>query len=196
MGENPSYFTSDLTRPVEKVSWFDAALYCNARSKANGYDTVYTYTHRFGGSSCPDLENLGRDLTKNGYRLPTEAEWEYACRAGTTTGYFVGDDSTSVGSYGWYNLNSDSTTHPVATKLPNAWGLYDMAGNVWQWCNDWYKDYADSAVTDPTGPSTGSDCVMRGGSWRYCILNLRSASRNYFSPGGWGLVLGFRCVRR
>ena len=158
LGVNPSKFTGDPTRPVESVTWFDA-VYCNALSKNDGKDTVYTYTGISGvvGDSCYGLTNLNCDSTKNGYRLPTEAEWEYACRAGTSTGYYWGDasDSATISHYAWYYLNSPNGTQPVATKLPNALGLYDMSGNVWQWCNDWYGSYS-------SGVPSGSSRVLRG----------------------------------
>ena len=112
------------------------------------------------------------------YRLPTEAEWEYACRSGTTTAYGFGDDASRLGDYGWFSGNSDSSTHPVGEKKPNAWGLYDMHGGVYEWCQDWYGDYPSGSATDPTGATSGSFRVLRGGGWsngaRYC----RSAYRN------------------
>jgi formylglycine-generating enzyme required for sulfatase activity len=163
MGNNPSYFKgADL--PVEQVSWEDIQYFLQAmNAKNDGYV----------------------------YRLPTEAEWEYACRAGTTTphaGYLDG--------MGWYEVNSGKQTHPVGTKQPNAWGLYDMHGNVWEWCLDWYGDYPSNTVTDPRGPSTGSRRVARGGSWRGPEACCRSANRSINSPGGRGSDLGFRLVRQ
>jgi formylglycine-generating enzyme required for sulfatase activity len=202
MGVNPSYFTGDLNRPVESVSWFDAALYCNKRSKQGGLDTAYRYDAKLvyaGTTTCSLLTNLQVDMTKNGYRLPTEAEWEYTCRAGTTTRCFWGDDSSAGGSYAWDYANSNSTTHPAATKLPNAWGLYDMAGNVWEWCNDWYDTYQSGAQTDPQGAANGSFRVLRGGSWYNDLSgvgDLRSACRGGSSPDGCGDGYGFRCVVR
>ncbi len=209
MGVNPSYFTGVPQRPVEQVTWFDAVLYCNARSRRDGYDTVYSYSSITGapGNGCSNLGNLTMDFTHHGYRLPTEAEWEYACRAGTATDYYWGgsyppliasDTSTIDADAVWWH-NSPDSTQPVASKLPNAWGLYDMAGNVWQWCNDWYGSYSSSAQSDPTGPSSGTYRVMRGGSWANYDYNLRSADRyvsGYAIPGGWNGDNGFRCVRR
>ena len=128
----------------------------------------------------------------NVYRLPTEAEWEYACRAGTTTKYSLGDDDSELGTYAWFTENSGSKSHPVGGKLPNAWGLYDMHGNVWEWCQDWYGAYPDRAVTDPTGTRTGSIRVHRGGSWSHAAENCRSAYRGRGYPSSRYDYSGFR----
>ena len=131
------------------------------------------------------------------YRLPTEAEWEYACRAGTTTRFYYGDDPgyALLGDYAWYSDNSDET-HPVGQKTPNAWGLHDMHGNVWEWCADWYASdyytYTDSL--DPQGPDTGSHRVLRGGDWYGIARDCRSARRGLFNPGATGISIGFRVV--
>lgn len=208
IGWNPSNFTGDSLRPVEQVTWYDVVLYCNKRSKRDGLDTIYTYSDKY---HCRDLYqycfspayiyislvNLTIDLSKNGYRLPTEAEWEYACKAGTTTNYYWGNSID--GNYCWYPSNSNSTTHTVATKLPNAWGLYDMSGNVWEWCNDWYGSYYNSgSQIDPTGPSTGSQRSIRGGAYGNCVIcsGVRSAVRSGSTPDSWSISIGFRCVRR
>ncbi|OQB96022.1 MAG: Serine/threonine-protein kinase pkn1 [Verrucomicrobia bacterium ADurb.Bin122] len=165
MGSNPSSFKGS-DRPVECVSYDDALEFCRkltARERAAGrLPSGYEYT------------------------LPTEAQWEYACRAGTT-----GDYAGSLGSMGWYGANSGNQTHPVAQKQANAWGLYDMHGNVWEWCLDWKGDYAGGTVRDPAGPSSGSYRVYRGGGWGGTASCCRSANRNFFVPG-YRSFLGFR----
>ena len=130
------------------------------------------------------------------YRLPTEAEWEYACRAGSTTRFCFGDGDGQLGSYAWYTKNAydigEKYAHGVGTKQPNVWGLYDMHGNVWEWCEDWYGDYPSGSVTDPTGPTTRSSRVFRGGSWSGYARRCRSANRSWCTPGSRGHDLGFR----
>ncbi len=176
--------------PVYNVTWYDAVLYCNARSRLEGYDTVYSYTARCpAGGDCPYvLENLSIHYERFGYRLPTEAEWEYACRAGTTTEYYWGDARAaedSVGRYAWYSLNSDGV-QPVATKRPNARGLFDMAGNVGEWVNDWLAPYGSAEQLDPVGPrhlpyeqfERDWERPVRGGSWDLGSAFLRSSSRS------------------
>ena len=198
MGENPSYFQDPADdgerpedRPVEGVSWFDAVRFCNRRSELEGL------------KPCYDLKTWKCDFTADGYRLPTEAEWEYACRAGTTSQYYFGNTPAKLGNYGWYDKNSGGRPRPVGQKLPNAWGLYDMCGNVWQWCNDFYKVdyYAGSPKQDPRGPDGGENKVVRGGAWRFGAESCRSGFRYNESPGysdvcfGYD-IYGFRCVRR
>ena len=133
------------------------------------------------------------NFSANGYRLPTEAEWEYACRAGTTTGWSYGDTENSACM--WYDVNSPTTTQPVGTRTANPWGLYDMHGNVWELCWDWYGTYTAGAQTDPTGASSGSFRVRRGGSWFSAALGTRSALRDYVTPGNQDAIIGFRLVR-
>ena len=205
MGFNPSSCAGDSMRPVEMVTWFDAVLYCNTRSKHEGKDTVYLYSSLTRDSIwCTELADVTADFSRSGYRLPTEAEWEYACRAGSTTDYYWGRnypptttaDTLAIDSNAvWWN-NSLNCTQPVASKKPNAWGLYDMSGNVFQWCNDWYDSYRSSSEPNPVGPSSGSYRVLRGGSWRHHDIPLRSAYRNNNYPGDRYLYTGFRCVRR
>ena len=175
MGSNPSYFqppnyTLDTSRPVEQVSWNYIA----------GFNTA------------------------TGLRLPSEAEWEYACRGGTTTafhsmpGYPNGtNDDSLLGNIAWYDSNNAGSdrTHAVAGKAANAFGMYDMSGNVWEWCNDWYESYAAGNVTDPAGPSSGWLRVLRGGSWFYYSVSCRSSYRLSAGPADRDLSIGFRAAR-
>ena len=129
------------------------------------------------------------------YRLPTEAEWEYAARAGSTTKYSFGDNEGSLENHAWYSKNSGGTIHEVATKQANAWGLYDMYGNVSEWVQDWAGDYPSGSVTDPTGPASGKNRVVRGGSWQEDASIMPSAVRSSDTPGGQLPVTGFRVLR-
>jgi formylglycine-generating enzyme required for sulfatase activity len=192
MGSNPSHFKGpDL--PVERVSWYEAVEFCNELSRQEGLDPCYS------GSGSSIL----CDFTANGYRLPTEAEWEYACRAGTETDFYTGNMTHSGSSpldpaldrAGWYDGNSGSRTHPVGEKEPNAFGLYDMHGNVSEWCWDWYGSYASSPAGDPRGPASGSSRVLRSGSWDYIARYCRSAYRNTTNPVSRSYIFGFRLVR-
>ena len=166
-GTNPSAFTGP-TNPVEKVSWDEAVAFCRKLS-----------------------EKTGRT-----FRLPTEAEWEYACRAGTTSRFCFGDSDGGLAGYGWHGGNSGMKTHPVAQKKPNAWGLYDVHGNVWEWCADWYDGrYSSGLSTDPRGPRAGGARVLRGGAWRGDGLGLfRCAIRYRSAPTARYTTVGFRCV--
>ena len=180
VGANPSGF-QDLDRPVEQVSWFDAVSFCNALSRRVGLEEAYVVNGtqvRWKGLSCP------------GFRLPTAAEWEYACRAGTTGARYGNLDDVA-----WYSSNSGSTTHPVRRKQPNAWGLYDTLGNVFEWCWDWWDTYPSGVVTDPVGPGSGSYRVGRGGSWSGGAQFARAAYRGRWTPGRRFVNLGFRLAR-
>ena len=194
MGTNPSSFSETSNLPVEYVTWFDAVLYCNKKSELEGKDTVYVYTWISGtpGNGCSGLTGLSIDMSKDGYRLPTEAEWEYACRANTATEYYWGNGASNA--YAWYSSNT-ATIQPVATRLPNAFGLYDMAGNVREWCNDWYTSYSNNMVYDPVGPAYGTYRVLRGGAYDDPFINtFASAYRTNDYPYTRSTSTGFRAV--
>ncbi len=167
MGNNPSHFQGNSQHPVENVSSDDAQQF---------------------------LERLS-ELDRRRYTLPREAQWEYACRAGSSGRYCFGDDISQLGNYAWYEDNADGTTHPVGQKQANTWGLYDMHGNVWEWCEAWLGNYQATAVTDPSGPSAGASRVIRGGSWVNSARNARSAYCDRSPPGFRVDFLGFRCLR-
>jgi formylglycine-generating enzyme required for sulfatase activity len=168
MGNNPSQFKGDANRPVETVSW----------------EVVQKF-----------IDKLNTREGGTPYRLPTEAEWEYAARAGSTTAYSFGDDISQLGKYAWFADNANNTTHPVGQLQPNAWGLYDMHGNVWEWVQDWYGAYAPEPVTNPQGPASGLYRVFRGGSWCRDAGTCRSACRGHNAPGSRHGLLGFRLLR-
>lgn len=176
MGKNPSEFLTDELdydsrhNPVDNVTWDDANAFVKRLNK---------------------MENTDK------YRLPTEAEWEYAARAGTKTKWSFGDDELLIGDYAWYALNSGDQTHPVGKKQPNPWGLYDMHGNVWEWCQDWYVDNYDSTPTDGSANFSGpkEQKVLRGGSWIYFAQDARSAIRSYDDRSAHYVIVGFRVAR-
>jgi len=168
MRENPSHFKGEQN-PVEQVSWNDAVAFCQKLS------------------ALPEEKAAGRV-----YRLPTEAEWEYACRAGTTTAYSFGNNESELDQYAWYLKKSDSSTHPVGQKKANPWGLYDMHGNVWEWCQDLYGDYPSGAVTNPEGASRGFSRVFRSGGWCNGAAVCRSAVRREGFSGNPYNFVGFR----
>ena len=192
MDTNPSYFKGE-NLPVETVSWYESVAFCNALSQLEGLTPCYTINGT----------NVTCNWEANGYRLPTEAEWEYACKAGTSTDFYSGSLTNenctpidaNLDNIAWYCGNANNTTHPVGQKQPNAFGLYDMSGNVWEWCWDWYSSYSSTAVTDPTGASTGSFRVYRGGSWCINAYYCRSACRISYAPNYDNLIIGFRIVR-
>jgi formylglycine-generating enzyme required for sulfatase activity len=175
MGKNPSHFQGAIVGnenadlPVENVSWDDAVEFCKKLS------------------DLPEEKKAGRV-----YRLPTEAQWENACRAGSKTAYLFDDEEGLLPEYGWFNRNSSRRTHTVVLLEPNAWGLYDMHGNVWEWCSDWYGDYPKGAVSDPVGPRKGSFRVLRGGCWIVEAPFCQSALRRCNFPSGSGSYYGFR----
>ncbi|MFM7599706.1 MAG: formylglycine-generating enzyme family protein, partial [Pseudanabaena sp.] len=172
IGNNPANFKDNLQNPVEKVSWDEAQDFCKKLSQQTGRE----------------------------FRLPSEAEWEYACRAGTTTAYSFGDNASLLGEYAWYGENSDGKTHPVGQKKPNPWGLYDMHGNVWEWCQDSYEKYGgESDLIRKTGKAITKENdnrsrLLRGGSWNNSARNCRSAYRDNFLARDQFSSIGFRVV--
>jgi acetoin utilization deacetylase AcuC-like enzyme/formylglycine-generating enzyme required for sulfatase activity len=187
---NPSHFKAP-DRPVEQVSWADAALYCNFRSRDEGLEPCY------------DEKTTKCNFRASGYRLPTEAEWEYACRAGSDEAFGFGADERQLKQFAWYAENSSKKTQSVAQKKPNAWGLFDMHGNVAEWCNDVYEPgyYGASPAENPTGPADGEKYVLRGGAWNSTAGACRAAARVGEDPGFQDAcfardAIGFRCVRR
>lgn len=169
MGDNPSDMTGDPRAPVENVSWNDVQTYITALNDAHPLRT---------------------------FRLPTEAEWEYACRADTSTAYFFGTDSSALTKYAWYSSNDGNKTHLVGQKEANDWGLYDVYGNVGEWVNDWYDDYPEegAAETDPQGPETGSTHVFRGGTWSDDAATCTSSHRSSAGADKRSSKIGFRLV--
>lgn len=165
---SPGYAVTDDS-PAAVITWNDAIGYCNWLSEQERVT----------------------------YRLPTEAEWEYACRAGTTTQYWFGDDHAELENYEWRTESARSSPHPVGTKLPNAFGLFDMHGSLYEWCQDFWceKYYEQTELNDPTGPTAGSARVVRGGSWYSYTFFRRSACRSYYTPSIRYINIGFRYVR-
>ena len=187
---NPSHFKGDGL-PVEQVTWPQAAKFCNARSRFEGF------------KPCYNEDTAECDFAADGYRLPTEAEWEYACRAETPTDYSFGSETKKLGDHAWFADNSAKKTHPVGQKKANPWGLFDMHGNVAEWCNDVYDKayYGISPEKNARGPASGDEYVLRGGSWKSTPEALRSSYRLGETPGFSDACLardaiGFRCVRK
>jgi formylglycine-generating enzyme required for sulfatase activity len=189
VGNNPAR-RKNPQNPVEQVTWTAAAKFCNARSMQEGR------------KPCYDTNTWVCDFSVNGYRLPTEAEWEYAYRSGASTPYFFGSGPEDLKSFAWFQGNSQSKPHPVGQRRPSSWGLYDMAGNVWEWCNDFYgvKYYRQSPAENPRGPEQGEKRVLRGGAWSTSADSCSAFVRNCDEAGLTDVCLtmdsnGFRCVR-
>ena len=225
MGNNPSYFQGkeadkkvadgevQENRPVESITWYEAVAFCNELTKKENItaravapkeidyvyfsDDTFTTPYTKDDASSNNLPYMKIDAT--GYRLPTEAEWEYAARGGiadTAKAVWAGTTTESeLRNYAWYNDNSDSKTHEVKKKKANGYGLYDMSGNVFEWCWDWDGSYADEDATDPTGASSGSYRVRRGGYWNHDAKYCRASNRGYTMPSYRHYFLGFRLVR-
>ncbi|MCP4661365.1 MAG: formylglycine-generating enzyme family protein, partial [bacterium] len=196
MGEDPGSPEGEADdRPVNKVSWYEVVDFCNRLSERQGLTPCYR----------KDGDDTVWVAAADGYRLPTEAEWEYACRAGSESRWSFGDDEERLGEYAWFGENSDGTTQPVGRKPANARGLYDMHGNVDEWCWDAWSDYSAEPQVDPVGPSDGdakllrvdsrSSAVVRGGSYWFTSWGVRSAYRFGSGPEDQLRSLGFRCVR-
>lgn len=184
VGRDPSHFKSGDDYPVENVNWYYAVIFCNLLSDKTGLERCY------------NKSTWECDFSKNGFRLPTEAEWEYACRAGTTTLFYTGDSESDIARAGWYLNNSSSKTNYVGQKEPNGWGLYDMHGNVWEWCHDRYGLYSSDSQMNPTGTILGYKRVLRGGSWSSNAGYCRSTFRHSNHPSNTNSNFGFRVVRR
>ena len=192
MGINPSFYKGEKL-PVEQVSWYDAIEYCNKRSQKEGLIPAYT----------KNGYKVTWNRNANGYRLPTEAEWEYACRAESMTPFNTGNNITTSqanydGRYPYHNNAKETrrrNTISVGSFAANPWGLYDMHGNVWEWCWDWYGIYTNAEQTDPAGAVSGNDRVARGGSWTDGGQYLRSACRSYNRPSNWGSSSSFRLTQ-
>ena len=183
VNENPAKWKGK-DNPVEEVRWSDAVRYCNLRSKLDGL------------KPCYDLTTWECDFSANGYRLPTEAEWEFAARAGKSTRFSFGDDLdyAMVDNYAWTTDNSADVTHPVGKKTANAFGLYDIYGNVFEWCQDWFGPYTPDDKVNPTGPASGTDRIYRGGSWGNGPADSRAAARGGLAPESRLSSFGFRLV--
>jgi formylglycine-generating enzyme required for sulfatase activity len=185
---DPSHF-KDPRKPLDQINWTDATMYCNERSLAEDLEPCY------------DEETWDCNFAANGYRLPTEAEWEYACRAGTSSQYSFGNTAQKIRAHAWFADNSSKTTQPVGQKQPNPWGLYDMHGNVSEWCNDFYAEdyYKQSPERDPKGPAEGKERVLRGGAWNSsadsCRSTYRASDPSINDTCLASDAIGFRCVK-
>ncbi len=174
MGRNPSHFTNGLDHPVEKVSFLEASNYCAAVTQRE--------------------RTAGRLPDGFVYRLPYESEWEYACRAGSSAAFGFGDSADAAGDFAWTGENAEQRTHAVGQKQPNAWGLHDTHGNVWEWCLDWFAPYPAAPLTDPTGPVSGKYKLFKGGGWNQDAQFGKASSRFMMSPSNGIHFVGFRIV--
>jgi formylglycine-generating enzyme required for sulfatase activity len=196
---NPSIAVTNEDCPVDGVTWYSAVEFCNKMSEAESlppyYDLKAVRRRQNGSIEGANVKVLGGD----GYRLLTEAEWEYACRAGSITPWCFGDQVLEVGIYAWYYDNSQMESHPVGQRKPNSWGLYDMHGNVMEWCHDWYNEsfyqQCPEEEENPSGPAEGVSKVLRGGAWQFGAEATRCAYRNSSPPDAVAGVIGFRVCR-
>lgn len=188
MGINPSATNKGIgsNYPVNQLSWYEMVEYCNTLSRKEGLTEVYSFSD----------DKISMNINANGYRLPTEAEWEFAARGGNYSREYTYSGSNDVGTVAWTTTNRDENTHPVGDKEANELGIFDMSGNVWEWCWDWYSPYISSSQDNPVGISSGSDRVIRGGSWCQNDRVSRSSYRNRMDPSCRYDNLGFRLVRR
>jgi len=190
MSDNPSFFEGDTLLPVENVSWYDAIRFTNSLSRYAGLAQCYDFEGKV-------VDGGGNPYECEGYRLPTEAEWEYAARAGAETKFFFGNDEYALGQYAWYVPNAEIRTHRVGEKRPNEWGLYDVHGNVWEWVYDRYAPVEKSTdlMVDPVGPPSGEKRVKRSGSFDRTADYLRLDYRDGYVPEHAYFNFGFRVAR-